>query len=670
MKKEYFKIILIFIIAIFLEVIVFNITSYRTLFGNYEVKTYTEPEFLYSSEGISYLKIDNINKEVVTFKLQLKAFKHITEYRLLYSDETSKEFFGLASKNYIASNEKSHYIPLYLSGETDSLILSIEERIYELGCFDKIVLNEKIPFEFNIIRFIIVLGILLFGYALKHSKIFEEDYSKKSLKQEYILLGILAVFLIILSFINNYSSPEPSKNENSFFKFSTPEGLYNKELVNSLKEGKLYLNFEPTEAFLNLEDPYDVQERQSLQREIDYKWDTAYYNGKFYIYFGILPALLVFLPYNLITGEYLKVSVATLGFSILIFILLKEILLKILNRYFEKIQFKTVVYYLIILLSGALIFYANGMSRFYEIVIVSGLYFVLQGIYFILKSMEEDKNKHLNIFLGSLFLALSVACRPTDLLASILILPYLIKLFINYIKEFKNKKINLLKLILAVAIPYLTVGAALMWYNYVRFDNVFEFGSKYQLTINNMKELESRGASVPIGILCNLFSIPKFIPDFPFITHSNDLAVFYGYYYIENMIGGVFAIAPICLTIFFIFKFNKKIENKELKILVNILIVVGVLIAIVSTAMAGSNQRYLIDYTWMLILAGILIFAGFYDILKSNEAKKIIRIILCAIAIYTVIIGICSGILTEGEHMKWYSPEEYYKTKYTVCFWE
>ena len=42
MKKEYLKIILIFILAVLLEVIVFNITSYSTLLGNYEIKTYTE----------------------------------------------------------------------------------------------------------------------------------------------------------------------------------------------------------------------------------------------------------------------------------------------------------------------------------------------------------------------------------------------------------------------------------------------------------------------------------------------------------------------------------------------------------------------------------------------------------------------------------------------------
>ena len=68
------------------------------------------------------------------------------------------------------------------------------------------------------------------------------------------------------------------------------------------------------------------------------------------------------------------------------------------------------------------------------------------------------------------------------------------------------------------------------------------------------------------------------------------------------MIGGAFTIAPICLAIFCIAKFNKKVKNKELKIVVNSLTIVGLFLAVISTAMAGSNQRYLIDYIWMLIL--------------------------------------------------------------------
>lgn len=671
MKKTHILIILI--IALFLEVMVFNITSYRILFGNFEKKTYTEFEFLEYENRNAKIQISDINTKVGTFKIKLQDIENAVEYRVFYADETTNEYRELNSKQYIESNEKSKSIPLFLSGNTSKIMLVIDKDIYDGNNIVEITLNEKIPFEFNVFRFIITISIILFIYLMKHNDLFNQVYSEKNFKQEVVLLVILTIFFLLVSFINTYSSGESStlRANDTFFKVDEAySSFYNKDFVDSIIAGKLYLLEDPSEKFMELEQPYDPLERKVLEREVDYRWDTAYYNGHQYVYFGILPVLLTFLPYHLLTGNYLKISAVVFGFSLLIFILLKEILLKLINRYFKEIPFKNVIYLFITFCSGTLIFYANGISRFYEVVIIAGLYFVLQGIFFILKSLEKEKNRYKNIFLGCFCLALSVACRPTDLLISIIILPYLISLLVKNIKKIKKDKKDLLKLLLAVGIPYITIGILLMIYNYVRFESVFEFGAKYQLTINNMMKLKSRIFTIPVGIICNLFSIPNFIAEFPFIANHNELITFNGFYYIENMLGGLFIIAPICFFNFFIFKINKKLENKELKCLINTLLVVGSLIAIISIMMAGSNQRYIIDYAWIFILSGILIFMVIYNWLKSDEAKKILQYILCITTIFTFILSIQIGIVSEKSYMKAYSPKEYYKMRYTICFWE
>ncbi len=658
MKKHFSKILTNLIIALFLEVIVFNITSYRAFLGNYEKREFTSFENVNYDDSNVLLKFDNLNMDLATVKIELKDCYNPVEYRIYFSDETSSGYMGLDSKQYIEKSEKSKYIPVYLSGKVNGIIVSLDKNIYEDEKIEKITINEKIPFEFNIIRFLSIFSILLIIYFLNNDEVFNEKYSIKSLKQELILLGTISIFAIVIIIINQ-NSIEPDGHR-----------IYNEKFVNSVYNGHFYLDYEPSENFLNLENPYDNIERASVQRGVDYLWDTAYYNGKFYIYFGILPLLVIFLPYYTFTKCYLDMSLVVLGLSILILVLIKELLSKIINRYFKDLPFKFVLFSLIILCSGSMIIYANGMSRFYEMSILAGLYCVLQGMYFILCSIENEENKYRNIFWGSLFLSLSVACRPTDLLASLIIVPYLLKLLIDNIKLFKEQKMPLLKLILVVGIPYITVGVLLMWYNYVRFENPFEFGAKYQLTIANMTALKSRIFAIPTGIIANLFSIPNFIPDFPFITNHNKLLEFYGFYYIENMIGGLFIVAPICFMNFYIVKANKKTENKELKILINSLVIVGTLIAILSIMMAGSNQRYLIDYAWMFILSGILIFAIFFEKLESFEAKNILKKIFGTITIITLILGILSGIVSEKENMKNYSSEFYYKLKYSICFWE
>lgn len=654
------KYIILFLIAICLEVFLFNISSYSTIFGNYEIKICSEPEFLYYSEdeNRAFVKFDDINVKTATVKVDIDNIERITEYKVFYSDEITSSHIGGFTKNCIPNNEKSKYIPLSLSGVTNSLIIEVDSEIYNSGNLKSISVNEKIPFEFNKMRFLIIFIVISFAYFMKTSSFFKQEYSNKSFKQELVLLSIIAIFLFLLSYINTYSV-----NEDEF-------EFYSKNFVDALANGSIALLDEPSEEFLNLENPYDAQERANLDRERDYIWDTAYYNGKQYVYFGILPMLISFLPYYFITKKYLKMSVVVFVFSALCFILLKEILLKLLDKFFEKLPFKLVIYSLITLCSGSLILYANGIPRVYELAIVAALYFVLQGIYFILNAVENEKKRYINIFLGSLFLALSVACRAISLFASLLILPYLIHLLIENVKIFKGNKAPLIKLILAAGIPYLTVGALLMWYNYIRFGNVLDFGTKYQLTIVNMNGLSNRFAALPVGLITNLFSVPEFLSEFPFITYHNKLTTFYGYYYIENMIGGLFIVVPIVFMNFGVLKANKNTKNKTLKTVLNSLVIVGMLICILSVMMGGSNQRYLIDYAWMLILSAILIFCILYNKLQSEEAKKIMQKIFCCLTIYTFILSISAGIVSEKDYMKKYSPEKYYELRYTVCFWE
>ena len=46
-------------------------------------------------------------------------------------------------------------MPLYLSGNVKGIMISVDKHIYESEQISEVVLNEKIPFEFNIVRFII-----------------------------------------------------------------------------------------------------------------------------------------------------------------------------------------------------------------------------------------------------------------------------------------------------------------------------------------------------------------------------------------------------------------------------------------------------------------------------------------------------------------------------------
>ena len=59
-----------------------------------------------------------------------------------------------------------------------------------------------------------------------------------------------------------------------------------------------------------------------------------------------------------------------------------------------------------------------------------------------------------------------------------------------------------------------------MWYNYARFENPFEFGQFYQLTLNDPSQQPVElGMSIE-GIMAYLFNPPKFNREFPFVEFT------------------------------------------------------------------------------------------------------------------------------------------------------
>lgn len=652
MKKH---LLIILLIVVILEITLFNVNSYIVLNHN-SIKVYKNKDFSYveNDEEFTYIEIENIGQEVKTVHVEFEWLEE-ARYQILYADETSSSLKEMPYKTYIKDLENSKYVPCYLSGESSKIaikILSPEATVKE------VTINEPIPFHISIKRMVVIYLISVFIYFLKTKEIFKVPYSEKIFTQELTLLVILFVFIITTYLIANYSTDG----------FNTTD-FYSKDFVDALSNWQVHLQREPSDKLKELDNPYDGGERHSkgLIRDVDYMWDVAYYEGKYYVYFGILPALTVMLPYHMITGDYLSSAYAVMLFSVFTSISLMFLIKNVFKRFFADIPFKFMVFSFLIMLFGSQILWLNGIPRFYELAIISALFFAVTGIDFIFLCTEENcKYRYIKMFVGCLMLALAVACRPTQLLTSIIIVPVLIKLFIKNLKEKKD----ILKNIMAVAIPYLSVGIALMYYNYIRFGNIFEFGASYQITINDMSHLGNRFMTLGTGIICSLFSIPTFLPNFPFLQYHNNLLTFYGDYYVENMMGGLFIMVPICLFIFGIFKVWKRTDKKKTLYFIIDFIVVGIIFAIFSIMMGGSMQRYLADYAWIFIIAGICVFLEIVRLYKSEEAKNIMRKLFGVITIYVIIINLFSGIVSEKNYMSDNSPVKYNELKYTINFWE
>ncbi len=81
------------------------------------------------------------------------------------------------------------------------------------------------------------------------------------------------------------------------------------QITESFLNGHLYFDYDDDPKLLAMENPYDTEAR--YQAGIFSHGDHAFYNGHYYMYFGVVPVFLLFLPYRVITGHALLTFHAT-----------------------------------------------------------------------------------------------------------------------------------------------------------------------------------------------------------------------------------------------------------------------------------------------------------------------------------------------------------------------
>jgi hypothetical protein len=211
------------------------------------------------------------------------------------------------------------------------------------------------------------------------------------------------------------------------------------------------------------------------------------------------------------------------------------------------------------------------------------------------------------------------------------------------------------KLILA-AMPYMLIGIALMCYNYARFDDPFEFGQAYQLTVSDQTGY-SFELTLPIlvkilnGMETMLFGETVRSVNFPYMNH-----------------GGAFFNFPILFL--FIFGFaapaRKLIKEQRLApLLIGLAISVIVIIAIDIMWTPYILDRYYMDIYFLL---GILVFiciGAWYQGCDEGQ-QKWLNTILFGFAGMTVFASFLFFVETMGV----YYPGKVTELAAIVQFWK
>ena len=351
-------------------------------------------------------------------------------------------------------------------------------------------------------------------------------------------------------------------------------------MADALLKGQIYLEYgDMDRRLLQMPNPYDTQARRAMG--VRYHWDHAFYKGRYYMYFGVVPVFLLFIPFKLITGASLTTYHATqvfVGMSIIGLFLFFRLLSK---RFFPKLSF-AVYLFLGAAVSVTSMVHCVAKPAMYMTAFSSAFCMEIWSVYFYVK----------RAFIGALFGALAFGCRPSIALGNLIVIPCLIV----FLREHKFSGKMFLKLV-AAASPYIIIGALLMLYNYARFENPFEFGQSYQLTVADQTAYGSLLSRLsPRGLLNGATY---------FLTRSEDLTAAFPHI-VE---GGVFYTYPVFGVGLFALT-NKKTRsairtNKFVLFLLGGIFTIGVIIMMDIVWTPYLLGRYREDMMWLL---GMLVF--------------------------------------------------------------
>jgi hypothetical protein len=628
--------------AFILEGTAFNYRHYLKYFAGPEVSTAQaspdNPNVILTTDGTfaeilveqdpdgntsSGVRFKNLNRNVTSIfaGIAYKNMEYASMSVRLTDEETTRNFTRLLFK-YLPQRNHVVIQPL---GKVSELTVMFSGDIN----ISAVVLNKQIPFYFSGLRLLIVSFLIFALLSILHKKIrpktayylFDYKFDPSNIKQ-----NLVYAFSVVLLIFIAWASVHTSNTPKALVKVKRHDlQQYNVHLTDAIIAKKPYLDVSVDKRLLAADArPYDLAWLKA--NNIDFHFDYSFYNGKYYCYFGIVPAIMLYVPYKLITGNYLTDHTGIFLFGAISIILLAMLWRYCVKRYMPDMRF---VFYL---LSFLTLFFANGMfsvlsyTRFYSIVSTAGFMFAIAGILLLLKSAENEKINRLQLFFACLCLALVVGCRPNMIFVSLLVPVVLWRYLrpcdknastVQYSTvQYSTVQYNPYKLFLFIAIPYIIVAIPLMYYNYVRFGSITEFGVSYMLNeIDSSKQnlLNPIGQAIRtlVCIISYLFMPNSYSFVFPYVGTIPLPRGISGFHMFLTPISGAINF-PIIFCLLYLFKnIRHKKDNPKTFSLLSTFLIVAITIIFFSVVMTGyMSIRYLQDFMLFLLLPSL--FCSYY----------------------------------------------------------
>ena len=375
-----------------------------------------------------------------------------------------------------------------------------------------------------------------------------------------------------------------------------PQNHYYNLMADAFESGSLSLLVKPSKELLALKDPYDPAQNGPYRLH-----DASLYKGNYYLYYGPVPALVLFAPLDILLHVRLEQSTAVAFFLCLGFISSTLLLWFLLNKIRPPVPF-----WMFVTGVAALGFCNAGpfllmRPDVYEVAISCGYFFAVTGLYLVISGIYVPAVSLGRLAGGSLCAGISVGSRPTYIIFALLLPLAVIGLLSQHRLKWTSREA--LRATICILAPFGICVLGILAYNYARFGNPLEFGTSYILAAINPKAYPMLRPDLFIPRLAGYLVYGyKLEGQFPFLRVAR------GTIFGEPEIGSLLVNPILCVGIIWLLATRIRSASSRMKYPLFLLILIfgaGVLAVLLLSVIGHPLIRYHVDYETLLLLPAI-----------------------------------------------------------------
>ncbi|MBR5230749.1 MAG: hypothetical protein IKW00_00690 [Clostridia bacterium] len=608
---------------------------------------------------------EDLRAESETIRLDFAGDNRILDADIYIRDEAYAHGFALANTVKAAPGSEKHHSAVTAFDSNGALaavkiVFETEDASAELVSVE---LNAPVAYGFSLLRYSVFCLPLLLIAAVVHFKWYLIVFDRKNSRHLMVYAATALVCVLLVVWVQYLCTPFDTTRfpytralEYPFEKEPYEYRTFAHALMfDALANGTVEMRYDYSATdFAAVEDPYDPTQR-AAQDVDDYMFDYAFYEGKYYCYFGLTPVIIFYAPFYALMGYLPSYTTSAFFFALTSVAAAFLCLMEAARRFVRKPGLVMLCLCAAALTLGSNVLMLQSCADRYHLSIQSMQLFFFLTLYTALRACREKKRGSRTVWfvLSGICTVLLVWSRATGALAGA---AFVAPLFIFVALNKKEKAKDRVRDALSFLIPVMLGAAVIMYYNMVRFDSPFEFGQKYQVTTENIAYNTFNLRSVLQAVYYFFLDGLQTVPEFPYLTVADNFVNRTGNYFYGVCNAGAFTM-PLTLCIFFLPFISEKRRRGKI-FCYGASVAMTVVIAVSGFIVAGVAQRYVCDILPALCLVGAL---AALDVTAKETAEKrgMLQGIVSVVCAATFAVALAMVFSNYRCFISEYSPDKY-----------